>query len=230
MITLNSAGKSYQTAAATFTALKPTNLSIAKGEFVAITGPSGSGKSTLLNLVGGIDVPSSGEVVISDNSISNLDETRLAEFRGKHIGIVFQFFQLIPTLTALENVILAMDLVNFIPRSSRRDRAGELLDSVGLYDHRNKLPSALSGGEQQRVAIARALANDPPILLADEPTGNLDSANSELVNEIFAECSRDSRTILVATHESGDLAQYSRHIQIADGALVSDKPLLGAVA
>lgn len=230
MISLNSAGKSYKTPASTFTALQPIDLAISKGEFVAITGPSGSGKSTLLNLVGGIDVPSSGDVVVAEQSIANLNESRLAAFRGKHIGIVFQFFQLIPTLTALENVVLAMDLVNGIPRKSRKSRAGELLDSVGLFDHRDKLPATLSGGEQQRVAIARALANDPPILLADEPTGNLDSKNSELVNEIFADCARDSRTILVATHETGGLQQYSRHIQLADGALVADEQLQGAAS
>lgn len=230
MISLNAAGKSYKTSARTFTALRPTDLSIAEGEYVAITGPSGSGKSTLLNLVGGIDVPSSGEVVVSDKPISNLNESRLAAFRGQHIGIVFQFFQLIPTLTAHENVVLAMDLVNKIPRKKRKSRGEELLDSVGLFDHRNKLPATLSGGEQQRVAIARALANDPPILLADEPTGNLDSGNSELVNEIFADCARDSRTILVATHETGNLERYSRHIQLTDGALVADEQIQGAVS
>lgn len=225
MISLISAAKSYKTPASTFTALKPIDLEIAGGEFVAITGPSGSGKSTLLNLVGGIDVPSSGEVVVSGKPISNLNESRLAAFRGQHIGIVFQFFQLIPTLTALENTVLAMDLVNIIPRTDRKSRAEELLDSVGLFEHRNKLPATLSGGEQQRVAIARALANDPPILLADEPTGNLDSANSELVNEIFADCARESRTVLVATHETEYLRQYSRNIRLADGALIADEQL-----
>jgi putative ABC transport system ATP-binding protein len=222
MIQLNQVSKHFKTPAGDFEALKPINLSITQGEYVALTGPSGSGKSTLLNLIGGIDHPSSGTISINGENIARLNESRLAGFRGRQIGMVFQFFQLIPTLTALENVQMALDLVRSIPAGRRKNRAEEMLDNVGLHVHRHKLPSALSGGEQQRVAIARALANDPPILLADEPTGNLDSANSERINELFSECVNNGRTVLVATHDTHNLQRYSRLLWLADGELESD--------
>jgi putative ABC transport system ATP-binding protein len=187
-----------------------------------VIGPSGSGKSTLLNLIAGIDKPSSGQVRVAGQEVSRMKESRLAAFRGRQIGIVFQFFQLIPTLTVLENVLLAMDLVRVIPAAKRRARSLHLLAQVGVENHKDKLPSKLSGGEQQRVAIARALANDPPILVADEPTGNLDSKNSEIISGIFHDCAADGRTVLVATHETKNQGQYSRLVNLADGVLQND--------
>jgi putative ABC transport system ATP-binding protein len=222
MINLEQASKHFKTPAGNFEALKSINLNIVQGEHVAITGPSGSGKSTLLNLIGGIDHPSDGTVSINGEDIGRLNESRLAGFRGKQIGMVFQFFQLIPTLTALENVQMALDLVRSLPPGQRKNRAEEMLDNVGLHAHRHKLPSALSGGEQQRVAIARALANDPPILLADEPTGNLDSGNSERINDLFSEAASQGRTVLIATHDTHSLHRYSRQLRLADGLLEAD--------
>jgi putative ABC transport system ATP-binding protein len=230
MIHLNQVSKHFKTPAGDFEALKPIDLSVRQGEYLAITGPSGSGKSTLLNLIGGIDRPSQGTVSIGGEDITRLNESRLAGFRGRQIGIVFQFFQLIPTLTALENVQMALDLVQSIPARLRKPRAEAMLDEVGLHAHRHKLPAALSGGEQQRVAIARALANDPPILLADEPTGNLDSANSERINDLFSEFAGHGRTVLVATHDTHDLFRYSRRLRLADGRLESDESLRRKVA
>ncbi len=230
MIHLEQAGKRFKTPAGDFEALQPVSLTITQGEYVAITGPSGSGKSTLLNLVGGIDHPSAGSISINGVNITRLNESRLARFRGKQIGIVFQFFQLIPTLTALENVQMALDLVRSVPVGQRKNRAEEMLDNVGLHTHRHKLPAALSGGEQQRVAIARALANDPHILLADEPTGNLDSANSERISELFSDCAGNGRTVLVATHDNRGLHRYSRLLKLADGKLETDEYLQQKVA
>ena len=223
-IKLTQACKRYRTDAGQFDALLPTDLEIGEGEYVGVIGPSGSGKSTLLNLIGGIDRPTSGAVAVNGRDITGMKESPLAAFRGRHIGIVFQFFQLIPTLSVLENVILAMDLVGVIPSAERRKRAVNLLGQVGVENHIHKLPSGLSGGEQQRVAIARALANDPPVLIADEPTGNLDSANSELIGSIFRNCVTDGRTVLVATHEAINLEQYHRLLKLADGTLRSDLP------
>jgi len=223
MIHLDSVNKSFQTPAGHFHALKPLSLGVEPGEYLAITGPSGSGKSTLLNLIGGIDHPSGGRISINGEDICGLNESRLAGFRGRNIGIVFQFFQLIPTLTALENVQLALDLVRSIPVRQRRSRAAEMLDNVGLHAHRHKLPAALSGGEQQRVAVARALANAPSILLADEPTGNLDSVNAGLVNDLFSECAADGRTVLVATHDTRRLQRYSRVLRLSDGEILADE-------
>lgn len=230
MITLNAVSKRFKTPAGKFEALKPLSLEITQGEYIAITGPSGSGKSTLLNLIGGIDRPSGGRITVNGTAIGSLNESRLAGFRGRQIGVVFQFFQLIPTLTALENVQIALDLVRSVPAGRRRKRAEEVLDNVGLHRHRHKLPSALSGGEQQRVAIARALANDPPILLADEPTGNLDSANSDRINGLFSDCATNGRTVLVATHDNQNLQQYSRQLRLADGSVESDDQLRLRVA
>lgn len=222
MIHLEQTSKHFRTPAGNFEALRPVSLNFMQGEYIAITGPSGSGKSTLLNLIGGIDHPSSGKITINGQDITRLNESRLARFRGRQIGIVFQFFQLIPTLTALENVQMALDLVRSLPAGQRKSRAEEMLDNVGLHAHRHKLPAALSGGEQQRVAIARALANDPPILLADEPTGNLDSANSERINDLFSEAAAQGRTVLIATHDTHSLGRYSRQLRLVDGLLESD--------
>jgi len=218
-IELSAASKSYATGARSFTALAPTDLTVDEGEHVALTGRSGSGKSTLLHLMGGIDRPTTGRVRLFGTDLGSLGESALARLRGERVGFVFQFFQLIPTLTALENFVLAMDLVGRLPRGERRPRAEELLDRVGMAAHAGKLPAQLSGGEQQRVAIARALANDPPVLLADEPTGNLDSENGEAVHGIFAACAAEGRTVIVATHERDGLERYSRVLELTDGAL-----------
>ena len=221
-ISLLAAGKAYQSPAGFAQALAPLSLDFRSGEFVGLVGRSGSGKSTLLNLITGIDHPTDGEVLVNGNSISTLSESQLAQFRGRHIGIVFQFFNLIPTLSVLENVVLAMDLVNHIPRKNRRQRAVGLLTQVSLDGHHDKFPSQLSGGEQQRVAIARALANDPPIVIADEPTGNLDSSNSEMIMQLFEACAESGRTVIIATHENSNFQRFSRLIQLGDGELLAD--------
>ncbi len=217
VIQLQSASKTYTVDKRAISVLQPTDLTVERGEFIAVTGPSGSGKSTLLNLITGIDHPTGGMVIVGGQNFGGLSESKLAHLRGKLVGIVFQFFQLIPTLTALENIILAMDLVGVIAGGNRRRRAMTLLEQVGVGEHANKLPSKLSGGEQQRVAIARALANDPAVLIADEPTGNLDGVNAAKVRAIFAQCAVDGRTVIVATHDPRGLEQFDRVIEISDG-------------
>jgi putative ABC transport system ATP-binding protein len=197
------------------------SLEIGAGEFVAISGKSGSGKSTLLNMAGGIDRPSSGSVTIGGTSIQGMSESDLAEWRGRNIGFVFQFFQLLPTLTAVENVMLPMDFRKVIPVRKRRSRALELLDSVGVADQAGKLPATLSGGQQQRVAIARALANDPPVILADEPTGNLDSQTGAAILSLFGKLAGDGRTVIIVTHEHDLAGLIDRSVELADGMVVS---------
>ena len=181
MISLNQVSKTYQTPAGNFAALKQIDLNVEPGEFVGIVGKSGSGKSTLLNMVAGIDRPSSGSVAVAGTEIHDLSENRLAIWRGRNVGFVFQFFQLLPTLTAAENVMLPMDFSGTVPFRERRKRAVALLERVAVGAQADKLPATLSGGEQQRVAIARALINQPKLILADEPTGNLDEANERIV-------------------------------------------------
>ena len=217
IVELNGANKVFVQGPLSTEALRPTTLSIKPGEHVAIVGASGSGKSTLLNLIAGIDRPTKGRVSIDGTDLGGLSEAALSRFRGGRIGIVFQFFELIPTLTALENILLAMEFVGRVPRGERPERAQALLAKVGLADHANKQPSRLSGGQQQRVAVARALANDPPLLIADEPTGNLDRKNAELVHDLFGQCVAEGRTVIIATHERGDLSRYSRVVQVEDG-------------
>jgi len=219
---LKNVSKSFETAAGRFTALKNINLSIQKGDYTAIVGKSGSGKSTLLNMITGIDHPTLGQVVFDNTEVHMLDESRLARWRGANIGIVFQFFQLIPTLSVRENLLLAMDFVEKIPPNEREQRVKELLRQVGIEKQCDKLPGALSGGEQQRAAIARALANDPPILVADEPTGNLDSKTTEAIQELFSSLSREGKTIIVVTHENISNAKYKRIISLADGEICGD--------
>ncbi len=215
--------KWFESAAGRFDALKNIDLNIKQGEHVAIVGKSGSGKSTLLNMLTGIDHPSQGMVTINSTEVHTLDESRLATWRGANIGIVFQFFQLIPTLSIVENLLLAMDLVNVIPQKERRQRAEALLLQVGIASHAGKLPAALSGGEQQRAAIARALANNPPILVADEPTGNLDSKTAIAVQSLFVELVGSGKTVIVVTHENVSDTKYDRIITLNDGAVVGDK-------
>jgi putative ABC transport system ATP-binding protein len=219
MIRLQRVNKDYRTPAGSFSALRNVDLEIRPGEFVALMGKSGSGKTTLLNLLGGIDRPTSGSVLVGETAIQNLSEARLAAWRGRTVGFVFQFFQLFPTLTAAENVMLPMDFCRSFPARERRKRAVDLLERVGVAGHADKLPAALSGGEQQRVAIARALANEPPVLLADEPTGNLDSTTAAAVLDLFRGIASRGTTVVVATHERDISRVIDRVIQLADGTV-----------
>ena len=219
LIDLQKVDKIYEVAAGTFTALKDIDLQVDPGEFVAVMGKSGSGKSTLINMITGIDRPTSGSVFVGDTAVHTLNEGQVAVWRGRNIGVVFQFFQLLPTLTVVENVMLPMDFCNVYRMREREERAMHLLEQVGLAQHAYKLPSAISGGEQQRVAIARALANDPPIIAADEPTGNLDSVTSETIVNLFEELVANGKTILMVTHDM-DLAQRAtRTILLVDGQI-----------
>jgi putative ABC transport system ATP-binding protein len=191
------------------------------GELVGIVGKSGSGKSTLLNLIAGIDRPSGGEVWVGGTAVHALSERRLAGWRGRNVGVVFQFFQLLPTLTVAENVMLPMDFCDTYPRAERRRRALGLLARMGIADQADKLPLALSGGQQQRAAIARALANDPPIIVADEPTGRLDSATAESVFRIFLGLVEQGKTIVMVTHDTALAQRVSRVVRIVDGELAT---------
>ena len=215
--------KAYPLGAGEFVAINHLSLDIAQGEFVAVVGRSGSGKTTLLNLLAGIDRPTSGTVRVAGADLGSLSESGLAAWRGRNVGLVFQFFQLLPTLTVLENVLLPMDFAKMIPVGERGDRAQHLLERVGVGDQADKLPATLSGGQQQRAAIARALANDPPVLLADEPTGNLDSATADAVLELFAGLNADGRTIVVVTHERDIRAIVGREVTLVDGRVVNDE-------
>jgi putative ABC transport system ATP-binding protein len=219
VIQLRGVSKAYDTPAGSFTALRDIDLEVGAGELLGVTGQSGSGKSTLLNVIGGIDRPSSGEVVVAGISLPHSSERALARWRGATVGVVFQFFQLLPTLTVAENVMLPMDFLGARPSRERRPRALDLLARVGLADQANKLPSALSGGQQQRVAIARALANDPPLVTADEPTGNLDSETADAVFDLFRILTRDGTTVVVATHETAISLLATRTITLRDGQL-----------
>jgi putative ABC transport system ATP-binding protein len=223
MIQLNGITRIFSGSSGNFTALDNVTLQFDKGSFVAVVGKSGSGKSTLLNMLTGIDHPDKGTVTINGTPVHLLGESRLATWRGTNIGIVFQFFQLIPTLTIRENLLLAMDFVDAIPKRERLNRANALLQLVGIAVHADKFPSALSGGEQQRAAIARALANDPPILVADEPTGNLDSRNASAIHKIFRQLVEAGKTVIVVTHEEVSSAGYHRVVTLRDGMLAGDE-------
>ena len=219
-IDLCGVSKEYITPAGSFSALRGIDLTVRTGEFVAVVGKSGSGKSTLLNLLAGIDRPTSGEVYINDTPIHTLSEDQVAVWRGRNVGVVFQFFQLLPTLTVQENILISMDFCGVIPANQREGRALDLLGMVGVADQADKMPSTLSGGQQQRAAIARALANDPPVLVADEPTGNLDSINAGLTLELFQQFAQSGKTVLMVTHEREISRYVSRSIRLADGQIV----------
>lgn len=219
MVTLRGVTKTYETPAGAFPALRGVDLEVGAGEFVAIVGRSGSGKSTLLNMVGGIDRPSAGSVTVGGTALQGLNHNQLAAWRGRSVGIVFQFFQLLPTLTVAENVMLPMDFSGTVPARRRLRRALELLGRVDVAEQADKLPSALSGGQQQRVAIARSLANDPPLILADEPTGNLDSATGVAIFRLFGELAGDGKTVIVVTHEREAATAVGRTVTLSDGRL-----------
>ncbi len=222
LIELRGLVKNYQTAAGPFPALRGIDLCIDSGEFVAVVGKSGSGKSTLVNMITGIDRPTSGEVLVGDTKIHTLNEGKLAQWRGRTIGVIFQFFQLMPTLTVVENVMLPMDFCHMYSMRERRERAMHLLEQVDVAEHAHKLPSAVSGGQQQRVAIARALANDPLILAADEPTGNLDSKTAESIFRLFEEQVDRGKTILMVTHDRDLAKRASRTVMLSDGEVIEE--------
>jgi ABC-type lipoprotein export system ATPase subunit len=222
IIDLHDVNKSYKTAVGDYPALKNIDLQINAGEFVSIIGKSGSGKSTLLNMVTGIDRPSAGEVFVNGTAVHQMNENRMARWRGNNLGIVFQFFQLLPMISVIENIMLPMDFCRTYPMNERRGRAMQLLELVELSDHAHKLPTALSGGQQQRVAIARALANDPPIVIADEPTGNLDSKTAESVFALFNNLVAQGKTIIIVTHDSGLAKRTHRTALITDGEIVNE--------
>jgi putative ABC transport system ATP-binding protein len=222
LIRLNNVSKKYQMGATRFTALDNVSLNIGKGEFAAVMGPSGSGKSTLLNMITGIDRPSEGQVFIADHAVHEMSENRLATWRGGHMGIIFQFFQLLPALSLLHNVMLPMDFARKYPSKQRAQQAMQLLEHVGLADHARKLPGMVSGGQQQRAAIARALANDPPLIVADEPTGNLDSKTTEKIFELFHLLVAQGKTMLMVTHDHDLVRQVPRVIEIKDGQITQD--------
>jgi putative ABC transport system ATP-binding protein len=222
LIRLSSVVKVYDTGEVPFTALKGVDLDVRSGEFVGLIGKSGSGKTTLINMITGIDRPTGGEVVIDGTAVHSLSENHLAVWRGRTIGVVFQFFQLLPTLTVLENVMLPMDFCGVHASRERAGYAMRLLEQVEMTDQAHKLPAALSGGQQQRVAIARALANDPPILAADEPTGNLDSVTAEAVFSLFEGLVRAGKTIVMVTHDEDLAARVTRALHVRDGEIVHD--------
>src|SRR5512146_365236 len=222
LVVLRDVFKVYRSAAGTFTALNGIDLEVELGAFVSIVGKSGSGKSTLINVVTGIDRPSSGEVLFNRTPVHTLNEEQIAVWRGRSIGVIFQFFQLLPALTSIENILLAMDYGGRCRLPERPERAMALLERVGLADKAHRLPSALSGGEQQCVAIARALANDPVLLTADEPTGNLDSKSAEMVFHLFENLAQAGKTILMVTHDNELATRAQRTIRLADGRIVDE--------
>ncbi len=222
LIMMNNVVKTFHTPAGTFEALKGISLQIEQGELVAIIGKSGSGKTTLLNMLTGIARPSSGEIFIESTSLHQLSESQSAKWRRNQIGIVFQFFQLLPTLTVVENIMLPMDFSANLSISERQQRAMELLKQMGIAQHAHKLPLELSGGQQQRVAIARSLANDPPIIIADEPTGNLDSETADMVLQLLKTQVSRGKTVIIVTHDRDFYKQVHRTITLADGLVVEE--------
>ena len=223
LIHLEDVRKAYKTPAGDILALKGIDLQVQDGEFLAVVGKSGAGKSTLVNMITGIDRPSSGAIRVGAQAIQNMNEDQIATWRGKQVGVVFQFFQLLPMLTCAENVMMPMDFAGLYgsPRE-RRQRALRLLDQVGIAEHADKVPSAVSGGQRQRVAIARALANDPMLLAADEPTGNLDSKTADAMFQVFERLVDEGKTIVLVTHDRDLAARATRRVHIADGLIVDE--------
>jgi len=223
LIHLKDVRKAYKTPAGDFLALSGIDLQVQEGEFLAVVGKSGAGKSTLVNMITGIDRPSAGEIRVGTQAIQDMNEDQIATWRGKHVGVVFQFFQLLPMLTCAENVMMPMDFAGLYkgPRE-RRQRALHLLEQVGIAEHANKVPSAVSGGQRQRVAIARALANDPMLLAADEPTGNLDSKTADAMFQVFENLVAEGKTIVLVTHDRDLAARATRRVHIADGQIVDE--------
>jgi putative ABC transport system ATP-binding protein len=220
LITMTDISKTYVNAAGAFTALKHINLDFYEGEYVGVIGKSGSGKSTMVNMITGIDRPTEGKVVVGGTDIHAMPESRQARWRGLNLGVVFQFFQLLPMLTLIENVLLPMDFCEKYSETERVKRAMDLLDLVGLADEAYKLPGAVSGGQQQSAAIARSLANDPPIIVADEPTGNLDTHTADSVYALFASLAEEGRTIIMITHDPEIESRLSRKVLISDGEII----------
>jgi putative ABC transport system ATP-binding protein len=226
IIELRGVTKHYHTRAGAFPALKGIDLDIYPGEFLGVIGKSGAGKSTLLNIITAVDQLTAGQVVVRTNgttlNLTDMTENDLTLWRGRTMGVIYQSFQLLPMLTLAQNVMLPMDMSGlFHPRKSR-ERALELLDSVELSEHVNKYPTQISGGQQQRVAIARALANDPPLIVADEPTGSLDSVTADNIFDIFENLLDAQRTIIMVTHDMGLIPRFTRHVEIADGELINN--------
>jgi ABC-type lipoprotein export system ATPase subunit len=219
LVHLREVVKTYKGSAGTFTALKGIDLQVESGAFLSIVGKSGSGKSTLINVITGIDRPSSGEVIVDQTRVHALNEEQIALWRGRSVGVIFQFFQLLPPLTAVENILLAMDYGKRYLRTERPEQALHLLELVGMAGHAHRLPNSLSGGQQQCVAIARALANDPVLLTADEPTGNLDSKSTQMVFQLFESLADSGKTILMVTHDNELAARAQRTIRLVDGKI-----------
>jgi putative ABC transport system ATP-binding protein len=228
IIELKQVYKDYPQAGTLQTVLHDINLDIYPGEFVAIVGPSGNGKSTLLNLLTGIDHPSQGQVIVNSAELQKLSNEKLTRWRGANVGIVFQFFQLLPALNLLQNIVLPMDFLGSLNKHQRRERAMHLLDLVGLTDAAERLPSQVSGGQQQRAAIARALANDPPLIVADEPTGNLDAATADSVFDLFAHLRDQGKTLVMVTHNETLADAASRKLEIRSGRIHADNQPAGA--
>jgi putative ABC transport system ATP-binding protein len=215
--------KAYRTPAGDFYALQGVDLTVRKGEFLAVLGKSGAGKSTLINMITGIDRPTAGEILVGDRSVDKMSEDQIAAWRGQHVGVVFQFFQLLPMLTCVQNVMMPMDFAGLYGGSrERRKRALSILERVGIAEHADKLPSAVSGGQRQRVAIARALANDPQLLAADEPTGNLDSKTTDAMLDLFAGLVDEGKTVLLVTHDRDLAKRAGRRVRIVDGRIVEE--------
>jgi putative ABC transport system ATP-binding protein len=217
--------KNFKVGDGDVTILKGISFEVNQGEFVSIVGPSGNGKSTLLNMVTGIDRPSDGKITVAGQEVHKMSENGLAAWRGEKVGIIFQFFQMLPALSLLQNIILPMDFANKYSAKERRERAMDLLELVGLADQAHKLPSMVSGGQQQRAAIARALANDPPLLVGDEPTGNLDSRTAGDVFDLFSQLVDSGKTMLMVTHDKELSERVPRRIEITNGRITKDEHL-----
>ena len=219
VVHLEQVSKVFQGPAGDIHALRQVDLKVRPGEFVGVRGPSGSGKSTLLNMITGIDRPTDGQVLVAGQDLNELDENNLARWRGTHVGVIFQFFQMLPTLTIIENIMLPMDFGRMWKAKDRPERAMNLLEQVGLADQAHKLPNTLSGGQLQRAAIARSLANDPPLIVADEPTGNLDSKTADRVFAVFQDLVERGKTFLMVTHDNTLAKRFPRLVEVLDGEL-----------